>query len=221
MMNILVIGANGQIGKHIVRQLNQMNEYKVTAMIRKPEQAAFFTELKVNHVIGDLEGTVEELSSIMKNTDIVIFTAGSGGNTGADKTMLIDLDGAVKSIEAAEQANVSRYIMISAIHANDRTKWLEPIKHYHAAKHYADKHLMESTLQYTIIRPGRLTNEAGTGHISVGNNLTRADISREDVAKTVVASIQEKATYNQSFDLVEGTTDIKDALLSLDSTNHN
>lgn len=153
-MNVLVIGANGQIGKHLVEQLAQEGKHQVTAMIRKPEQADTLKQLGAQVVMGDLEGTVDELAEVMKDQSAIVFTAGSGGSTGPDKTLLIDLDGAVKTMEAAEKQGISRYILVSAYGADQRSKWPEEIKPYYVAKHFADRALFASELNYTIIRPG-------------------------------------------------------------------
>ncbi|MBD1301100.1 NAD(P)H-binding protein, partial [Pseudomonas aeruginosa] len=122
-MNVLVIGANGQIGKFLVQQLAQEGKHQVTAMIRKPEQADALEQLGASVVIGDLEGSVEDLAEAMKDHNAIVFTAGSGGSTGADKTLLIDLDGAVKTMEAAQQQGITRYILVSAFGADQREKW--------------------------------------------------------------------------------------------------
>ncbi|WP_339298520.1 SDR family oxidoreductase [Paenibacillus sp. FSL R5-0623] len=211
-MNVLVIGANGQIGKLVVEQLVQEGKHKVTAMIRKPEQAAALKELGADVVIGDLEGSVEDLAEAMKDHNAIVFTAGSGGSTGQDKTLLIDLDGAVKTMESAEQQGISRYILVSAYGADQREKWSESIKPYYVAKHYADRALFASDLNYTIIRPGGLKNEPGTGKIAVGTDLEPGSIPREDVARVIVASLQEEKTYRMAFDLVAGEHPVEDAL---------
>ncbi|MNW58262.1 SDR family oxidoreductase [Paenibacillus sp. FSL R5-0517] len=211
-MNVLVIGANGQIGKFVVEQLAQEGKHKVTAMIRKPEQANALKELGADVVIGDLEGSVEDLTEAMKDHNAIVFTAGSGGSTGQDKTLLIDLDGAVKTMEAAEQQGISRYILVSAYGADQREKWSESIKPYYVAKHYADRALFASDLNYTIIRPGGLKNEPGTGKIAVGTDLEPGSIPREDVARVIVASLQEEKTYRMAFDLIAGEHQIDDAL---------
>lgn len=211
-MNVLVIGANGQIGKFVVEQLAQEGKHKVTAMIRKPEQADALKELGADVVIGDLEGSVEDLAEAMKDHNAIVFTAGSGGSTGQDKTLLIDLDGAVKTMEAAEQQGISRYILVSAYGADQREKWSESIKPYYVAKHYADRALFASDLNYTIIRPGGLKNEPGTGKIAVGTDLEPGIIPREDVARVIVASLQEEKTYRMAFDLIAGEHQIDDAL---------
>ncbi|WP_342553334.1 SDR family oxidoreductase [Paenibacillus sp. FSL R7-0652] len=211
-MNVLVIGANGQIGKHLVEQLAQEGKHQVTAMIRKPEQADALKELGAQVVMGDLEGTVDELAEVMKDQNAIIFTAGSGGSTGADKTLLIDLDGAVKTMEAAEKQGISRYILVSAYGADQRSKWPEEIKPYYVAKHFADRALFASELNYTIIRPGGLKNEPGTGKVSVGADLKPGSIAREDVARVIAASLQEEKTYRMAFDLVAGNDAVPDAL---------
>ncbi|MEO2210176.1 Uncharacterized conserved protein YbjT, contains NAD(P)-binding and DUF2867 domains [Paenibacillus sp. CF095] len=211
-MNVLVIGANGQIGKFVVEQLAQEGKHKVTALIRKPEQAGTLKELGADVVIGDLEGSVEDLAEAMKDHNAIVFTAGSGGSTGQDKTLLIDLDGAVKTMEAAEQQGISRYILVSAYGADQREKWSESIKPYYVAKHYADRVLFASDLNYTIIRPGGLKNEPGTGKIAVGTDLEPGSIPREDVARVIVASLQEEKTYRMAFDLIAGEHPVEDAL---------
>lgn len=211
-MNVLVIGANGQIGKHVVEQLAQEGKHQVTAMIRKPEQADALKKLGAQVVMADLEGTVDELSEAMKDQNAIVFTAGSGGSTGPDKTLLIDLDGAVKTMEAAEKQGISRYILVSAYGADQRSKWPEEIKPYYVAKHFADRALFASDLNYTIIRPGGLKNEPGTGKVAVGTDLKPGNIAREDVARVIVASLQEEKTYRMAFDLVAGGDSVSDAL---------
>ncbi|MDT0126132.1 SDR family oxidoreductase [Paenibacillus sp. RRE4] len=211
-MNVLVIGANGQIGKHLVEQLSQEGKHQVTAMIRKPEQADALKELGAQVVMGDLEGTVDELAEAMKDQNAIVFTAGSGGSTGPDKTLLIDLDGAVKTMEAAEKQGISRYILVSAYGADQRSKWPEEIKPYYVAKHFADRALFASDLNYTIIRPGGLKNEPGTGKVAVGTDLKPGSIAREDVARVIAASLQEEKTYRIAFDLIAGEHAVSDAL---------
>ncbi len=214
-MNVLVVGANGQIGKHLVHLLHQSNEHHVRAMVRSEEQVKQLAENGIEAVQANLEGTVDEIAKAANGCDVIVFTAGSGGHTGADKTLLIDLDGAVKTMEAAKKAQISRYIMVSALQAHNRENWNEAIKPYYVAKHYADKMLVQSNLDYTIIRPGGLTNESGTGKIAVGENVQRSSIPREDVARTIVACLQENKTIKHSFDLVSGDVPISEAVKKL------
>lgn len=160
-MKVFVVGANGQIGKQLTERLHESENHKVLAMVRKEEQQKELQSKGIETVVADLEGTVEELQGVLTGCDAIVFTAGSGGSTGSDKTLLIDLDGAVKTMEAAEKAGVDRFIMVSALQANNRENWNENLKPYYVAKHYADKMLVQSNLNYTIIRPGGLLNEKG------------------------------------------------------------
>ncbi|WP_099159143.1 SDR family oxidoreductase [Virgibacillus ndiopensis] len=210
-MKVLLIGANGQIGKHIVDLLKN-SAHTVRAMVRKQEQADALNQAGIETILGNLEGSVDEIAEAANGCDAVIFTAGSGGSTGSDKTLLVDLDGAVKSMEAAEQAGVERYVMVSAFQANNRENWNEKIRAYYVAKHYADRMLQASNLNYTIVRPGGLVNETGTGKVSAAEKLERGSIPREDVARTVVAALDEKNTYKRAFDLISGDTPITEAL---------
>lgn len=215
-MKVIVIGANGQVGKHIVRLLEADSNYSVTAMVRKEEQKKAYEENGVKAVLGNLEDGVDELTKVIEGHDAVIFTAGSGSKTGPDKTLLVDLDGAVKSMEAAEKAGANRFIMVSAIQAHNRESWKNsPIRPYFTAKHYADRELMRSNLNYTIVRPGGLTNDPGTGMVEAKENLERSTIPREDVARTVVAALKEENTYRRSFDLISGNTPVEAALKNL------
>ena len=216
MVKVLVVGANGQIGKQVVELLKESKEHTPRALVRKTDQADAFQQAGVEAVVADLEGSVDDIAKAAEGCDAIVFTAGSGGHTGADKTLLVDLDGAVKTMEAAQQKGIDRYVMVSAFQANNRENWNEKIRHYYVAKHYADKELERSGLTYTIVRPGGLTNEPGTGKIAVGGQLAyRTTISRADVAKTVFACLDDEKTYRQSFDVVAGDEDIESALGSL------
>lgn len=214
-MNVLVVGANGQIGRIIVELLHGSEEHTVRAMVRKQEQAENLAAKGIETVLADLEGSVKEIEDALKGTDAVIFSAGSGGSTGPDKTLLIDLDGALKTIEAAQHAGTERFVIVSSIAADRRENWTEDMKPYLAAKHAADLVLKHSGLTYTILRPGGLKNESGTGMIKIGQGLSFDSIPRQDVANVVIASLNNEKTYCKEFDLITGDTPIEDALASL------
>ncbi len=210
-MNVFVIGANGQIGKQLVERLHEEGKHDVTAMVRKEEQLEDFKNKGYQAVLGDLEGDVANLTDAIGNADVVVFAAGSGGNTGADKTLLIDLDGAAKSIEAAKQRDVKQFVMVSALKAEDRSAWPDEMKPYYVAKHHADRLLEESGLTYTIVRPGALTDDAGTGKVKTGD-VSTGEVPRADVAAFLAHVIGHDAAYNKAIDLVKGDTAIEDTL---------
>lgn len=211
-MKVFVVGANGQIGKHLVDLLKDSPDHSVRAMVRKEEQSERLKKNGIESAVVSLTGSVDEIANAAKGCDAIVFTAGSGGSTGADQTLLIDLDGAVKTIEAAENLGIDRFIMVSAFQANNRENWNEAIKPYYVAKHYADRALLQSDLNYTIIRPGGLVNEPGTGKVTAAEELERGSIAREDVARTILASLTDENTYKRSFDLISGDTAIAEAL---------
>lgn len=214
-MKILVVGANGQIGKHLVNKIQDTNDHTAIAMVRKKEQMDQFEEQGAEVALVDLEGSIKDISHAASGADAVVFTAGSGGHTGADKTMMVDLDGAIKTMEAAKQAGVKRFIIVSAIGVHHREKWMGSVPYYSAAKHYADVWLRNSGLDYTIIRPGGLTNDDGKGKVKVAFDLERGQIPREDVATTILASLENNHTIGKEFDMISGETPIKDALNTL------
>lgn len=215
-MKVLVAGAHGQIGQHLVKKLVEHPNFSVRAMIRKEEQKEELQKLGAKPVLASLLGSVEQIAHAAEGCDAIVFTAGSGGSTGFDQTLLIDLDGAVKTIEAAEKAGIKRFIMVSALQAQNRENWNEQIKPYYAAKHYADKSLENSSLDYTIVRPGGLTNEKATGKITAAVNLKGGMIPREDVASVIVAALENEHLIKRSFDLVSGDETIEAALNKID-----
>ncbi|MBU5212234.1 MULTISPECIES: SDR family oxidoreductase [Heyndrickxia] len=214
-MKVFVVGANGQIGRHLIQKLKKNEEHTPKAMVRNEAQSLQLKNEGIETVIANLEDKVETIADAIKGCDAIVFTAGSGGKTGADKTLLIDLDGAVKTMEAAEKVGIKRFIIVSALQAHHRENWNESIKPYYVAKHYADRVLVSSNLDYTIIRPGGLLNDPGTGKVSIAENLQRGAISREDVAELIIACLNEKNTLRRSFDVVAGETPINVAIKQL------
>jgi len=211
-MKVTVVGANGQIGKQLVHFLKEEEGYTPIAMVRKEEQADRFAKDGIESVLADLEGSVDDLVNAFRGSDAVVFTAGSGGSTGLDMTLLIDLDGAAKTVEAAEKAGIPRFVMVSAFQADNRENWNDDLRPYYVAKHYADKVLMASGLDYTIVRPGGLVNESGTGKVKIGDNIEPGSIAREDVAKVLLAVVGAKNTYGAAFDVVAGEDSVEDAV---------
>ena len=158
----------------------------------------------------DLTEQPDEMAKVLAGVDAVVFSAGSGGKTGDDQTLLIDLDGAVKSMEATQKAGIKRFVIVSAMNAEDRTRWTA-IQPYYVAKHYADLYLKDETsLDYTIIKPGVLTNDAGKGGLILDQ--TKGKIAREDVAETIVSALHNDNTIKKEFAISEGETPINEAV---------
>lgn len=217
-MNVLIIGAHGQVGQHLVEELKNTGKHTPIAFVRKEEQVKEFENAGVEARLGNLEGSIEDIQERMDGIDAVIFAAGSGGSTGDDKTLLIDLDGAVKVIEATKARNIDRFVMLSAMGAETRERWSDELKPYYVAKHFADMWLEDSDLNYTIVRPGMLENEDAKGKVLVKDTITDNDIysiPRADVAKVLAATIDNENTYKKAFEVVTGQDSIEDALTNL------
>lgn len=214
-MKVFVVGATGQIGKHLIDLLQNSEQHTVRAMVRKKEQAEELKSQGIDVAVASLEGSVKDIAEAANGCDAIVFTAGSGGHTGLDKTLLIDLDGAAKTVEAAEQAGIKRFVIVSALQANHRENWNKEMVPYYVAKHYADRMVETSNLDYTIIRPGGLLNDASTGKVTASTNLETGSIPREDVAKTIYAALGAQQTYKKSFDLISGETKIEEALKNI------
>ncbi|SET47125.1 NAD(P)H-binding [Oceanobacillus limi] len=217
-MKTLVVGANGQIGKHLVSFIQDSDGIEAKAMIRKQEQASFFENLGAETVLTDLENDdIDTITKAAEGVDAIVFTAGSGPHTGKDKTIMVDLDGAVKTIEAAKAAGVKRYVMVSSF---DTTRQAiqdapESFAPYVAAKHYADEWLKATDLDYTIVHPGGLTNDKGIGTVEAATEVDRGEIPREDVAKVLLETLKNDATIGKEFQIVTGTTPVEEAVKSV------
>ncbi|THH35587.1 SDR family oxidoreductase [Neolewinella litorea] len=214
MKNVLIVGAHGQVGQLLTDKLNEAPDFTPVALIRKEEQRELFAEKGVEARVASLEDSVASLSANMQGIDAVVFSAGSGGSTGSDKTLTIDLDGAVKCMEAAQRAGIRRFVMLSALHTDDRNRWTdaEGMKPYYVAKHYADRVLKGTGLDYTIVRPGALKNEEGTGRINTENPDETKSVPRDDVAQVILEVLQQDSTIGQIITFNRGDTPIEEAL---------
>lgn len=211
-MRVLVAGANGQVGQHIVRLLAE-GGHEVRAMIRGEDQAQRLRELGGEPLVADLE---EEVAHTVEGCDAVIFSAGGGPGSGAEKKETVDRGGAVKLIEAAQEHGARRYIMVSAMGAADPESGSEAMQPYLLAKAQADRTLQESELDYTIVRPGSLTDNPGTGTVELASSLgRRGEIPREDTARVIVATLERENTFGKTFEVISGETTIEEAVDSL------
>jgi len=212
-MHVFIAGANGQIGQYLLQEMAE-SDHEARALIRDPEQGPKLQQLGATEtVVGDLE---KDCSEAMRGCDAVIFTAGSGPHTGPDKTIDVDQDGAIRLMDTAKSMGIKRFIMVSAMRAEEPDKGPEKLRHYLWAKRKADDHLRNCGLDYTIVRPGRLTNEDGTGKVEVRDRLMEfGEIPRQDVARVLLAVLDSDNTSHCVFDVVSGDVPITEALAKL------
>ena len=210
-MFVAVIGANGGIGRRLLPRLDDAG-HEPLGVVRSEDQFDVVRERGGEPRLGDLEG---EFASALDGADAVVFTAGAGGSTGWDKTILVDLWGAKRAVDACEARGVDRFVMISSRGAGDPESRQGPIKPYIVAKHVADRTLQRSSLDETILRPTRLTNEEGTGRVAAyfGSDPETGDpIPRADVAHAVVECLDHDATIGHAITLYGGETPVEEVL---------
>jgi uncharacterized protein YbjT (DUF2867 family) len=204
-MDVLVAGSHGQIGQQVTELLAEQG-HEVRGMVRKDEQASTIADLGAEPVVADL---TTQVAHAVEGCDAVAFAAGSGG----EDVWGVDRDGAIALVQAAETADAGRFVMLSSINADAPDRGPEPLREYLQAKGEADEHLRQSALTHTIVRPGALTNDPGTGRIQTGGDLgATGTIPRADVAHTLAATVPNEHTYERSFDLLSGDEPIAEAL---------
>ena len=200
MENVLVAGANGTTGKQVVDILKNSQYFNPIAMVRKESQLEQFKNENIDTVLGDL---TKDLTHVVEDVDKVVFAAGSGGKNVVE----VDQEGAKRLIDVSKMANVNKFVMLSSMGANN-PEVMPDLTDYLQAKQNADKHLRESNLKYAIIRPGTLKNEEGKGKIEIAENELnkQGEISRADVAQTLVRALHDDAPKNKTFEILEGET---------------
>ena len=212
-MKVLVAGAHGKTARRLVRMLVE-DGHEVRGLVRKEKQMPDVEADGAAPLLVDLEEEgVGAVGRAVDGCDAVIFAAGAGPGSGAARKETMDYGGAVKLVEAAEQHNARRYLMLSSMGAGDPEGGSEAMRPYLRAKARADERLQESGLDYTIIRPGSLTDEEEAGRIEAEESLgRRGEISRADVARTFAEALEAKNTYRKTFEILAGNTPISEAL---------
>lgn len=216
-MRVLVAGAHGQTARQLVRILVE-NGHEVRGMVRKEEQISDIKADGAEPALVDLEEEEADggVGEAVEGCDAVIFAAGAGPGSGEERKETMDYGGAVKLIEAAEKRGARRYLMLSAMGAADPESGPENMQPYLSAKARADERLQKSDLDYTIIRPGSLTDDEGTGAIVAAESLgRRGEISRDDTARAFAAALEIENTYGKTFEILSGDTPIPEALEQL------
>jgi uncharacterized protein YbjT (DUF2867 family) len=213
-MKVLVAGAHGKTARRLVRMLTE-DGHEVRGLVRKAEQMPDVEADGAQSVLVDLEREEVEgaVGRAVEGCDAIVFVAGAGPESGAARKQSMDYGGAVKLVEAAEKNGVRRYLMLSSMGAGEPEDGSQAMQPYLFAKARADERLQESDLDYTIFRPGGLTDEEGTGRIEAAEHLGgRGEISRDDVARTFAEALALENTYHKTFEILAGDTPIREVL---------
>jgi uncharacterized protein YbjT (DUF2867 family) len=214
-MRVAIAGGHGQIALRLARVLAERGD-EVRSLIRNPDHADDVRAAGAEPVVCDLEqATEEDLAAAVDAADAVVFAAGAGPGSGPERKWTMDHGGAAKLIAAAKQAGIARYVIVSSMGANADAPGDDTFSVYLRAKGRADDDLRASGLDYTVVRPGGLTNDPGTGRVALGEKLGRGQVSRDDVAQVLAAVLDAPNAVGKTVDLTAGDAPVQEAVKAL------
>ena len=214
-MRVAIAGGHGQIALRLAKVLSQRGDETV-ALIRNPDHADDVRQARAEPVLVDLEHADEdEVAQAIAGCDAVVFAAGAGPGSGPERKETMDYGGAVKLIAAAKQARVDRYVIVSSMGANPEIPGNDTFSVYLRAKGRADDAVRASGLDATVVRPGGLTNDAGTGRVTLGESVPRGQVTRDDVAAVLAAVLDSPNTIGRTVDLIGGDIPIAEAVKAI------
>lgn len=213
-MDVVIAGGHGKVGRALGRMLAERGD-RARGLIRNPDHQNDLRSIGVEPVVCDLEADDADVSAAIAGADAVVFAAGAGPGSGPERKWTVDYGGAATLIAAAEQAGVRRYAIVSSMGAGNPPTDDDAFSIYLQAKAKADRELMASGLDWTVVRPGHLTDDPGTGRIHAAPSVQRGEIPREDVAATLVALLDHDNTIGVVFEEVGGQTPIDQAVAEL------
>jgi uncharacterized protein YbjT (DUF2867 family) len=209
---IAIAGGHGKIAQRLTRRLSTRGE-TVVGLIRRPEYAEDIRALGGQPVLCDLEhADVPEIAAAVTGASAVVFAAGAGAGSGAERKLTVDRDGAIKLLEAARSVDVPRYLMVSSVGAEKPPDDDDVFSVYLRAKAEADAAVQASELAWAILRPGRLTDDPGTERVRIDVEPYHGHVPREDVAAVLDALLQEPRTARLTVYLNAGEATIEQAL---------
>jgi uncharacterized protein YbjT (DUF2867 family) len=214
-VRVAIAGGHGQIALRLAKILPERGD-EVVALIRNPDHADDVRGAGAEPAVVDLEHASEgDVAQAIAGSDAVVFAAGAGPGSGPERKETMDYGGAVKLIAAAKQAGVGRYVIVSSMGANPDASGDDTFSVYLRAKGRADDAVRTSGLDATVVRPGGLTNAAGTGRVSLGESLPRGQVTRDDVAAVLAAVLDSPNTIGRTVDLIGGDTPVAEAVAAI------
>jgi uncharacterized protein YbjT (DUF2867 family) len=212
-MDVLVAGGHGQIALRLLRLLADRGDH-ARGLIRNPDHAPDLERAGAVPVLCDLEN--DDVLPHVGAAEAIVFAAGAGPGSGAERKRTVDLGGAVKLVEAAKELGVLRHVIVSSMGADDPEGAPEAMRPYQRAKAEADAAVRDSGLDWTIVRPGHLTDEPGSGRVDAQPRLGRSgDVPRDDVAAVLAEVLRAPNTVGVTFELLAGEVPVADAVRAL------
>lgn len=220
-MRVVIAGGHGKIGRRLGRLLVGRGDEAV-GLIRNPDHVADLVADRITPHVLDLEGaSTDEVSQVLANANAVVFSAGAGPGSGAARKDSVDRAAAVLLADAAERTGTARYVQVSSMGVESVRGGATPagmdevFVAYLRAKHAAEEDLQRRSLDWTILRPGGLTDEPGTGRVNLAPRVERGRVSRDDVAATVVSLLDAPLSARLVLELVGGETPVADAVAAV------
>jgi nucleoside-diphosphate-sugar epimerase len=213
----VIVGGHGKVALRLAEALTAQG-HTVRSTIRNEAHGADIERTGAEPYLLDIEESdAHDLAEVFGDADAVVFSAGAGGDGKVERKRTVDLEGSLKSIEGAKLAGVRRFVQVSAFGVDDPLpEDTEPVwRAYVEAKRDADAALRASGLDWTVVRPGRLTDDPATGTVLIGEDIPSGAIPRTDVAAVITAALGDDTTIGAQFELTEGDATIPDALASL------
>jgi uncharacterized protein YbjT (DUF2867 family) len=212
-MDVLIAGGHGQVARRLIRVLAR-DGHSARGLIRNPDHAADIEADGGTPVLCDLER--DDATPHARGADAIVFAAGAGPGSGPERKRTVDLAAAVKCVEAAEANGVARFVIVSSIGAQDPEGGPEAMRPYLRAKAEADARVAASSLDWTIVRPGSLQNNPGTGMVQLSTTLgRRGPVARDDVALVLAETLQAPNTIGLTFEVFAGETPAREAVRGL------
>ncbi|TFD54363.1 SDR family oxidoreductase [Cryobacterium sp. Hh11] len=216
MTNIAIIGGHGKVALHLARLLTTAG-HEVSSLIRNPEHAADVSATGATPLQADVENlSTDQLTTLLAGHDAIVWSAGAGGGS-AERTYAVDRDAAIRSMVAAAQAGISRYVMVSykGSRADHGASPDDGMFAYYEAKAAADDYLRATSLNWTILGPSALTLDAASGSIMVGSDGTGGDTSRENVALVAAAVLASDNSIGKFIEFTDGDVPVGEAIAAV------
>jgi uncharacterized protein YbjT (DUF2867 family) len=214
-VRVAIAGGHGQIARRLAKILSQRGD-EVVAIIRNPDHSSDVRQAGAEAAVVDLEhASDEDVAQAINGSDAVVFSAGAGPGSGSARKETMDYGGAVRLIAAAKLAGIRRYVIVSSMGADPDAPGDDTFAVYLRAKGRADDAVRASGLDATVVRPGGLTNDRGTGRVSLDERLRSGRVPRDDVAAVLAAVLDSPNTIGRTVDLIGGDTPIAEAVAAL------
>ncbi|CAN5673609.1 NAD(P)H-binding protein [soil metagenome] len=212
-MHVVIAGGHGQIALLLEHRLVH-NGDEVVGLVRKVDHVTDLERIGANAAVVDLEScSVDEMAAALTGSEAVVFAAGAGPGSGGARKETVDRDGAALLADAAEQAGIRRYVLVSSMGVDEADPDSEDaFQVYLRAKKEAEEDLRARDLDWTIVRPGRLTDEPATGRVQLADSVERGDIPRDDVAAVLLAVLEAPDTSGKVLELVGGDDEVGEAV---------